>query len=288
MPSRNQLCSVVVPVDFSEGSQHALERALKLPLASKAKLTLLHVLPDDIPGKLRKEAIDEAERSVAKSVARAEQDLLRAGRVVQVVGDVLEGEAPHHIVKRAHTVQADVICMGRHGRRSLTQLLLGSVSARVVKTSDVPVLVVKGAPVNAYRRVVAAVDLGKGSEVVLKTMRPYVEEALDLTVMHASSVPYEDFVLLDSGRVEELREQAVADDAKRLRALVNKAGLLRADPKVVGGDARLLILEEAKAHTAELVVVGTKGLKGVKRVVLGSVAEWVLSHAPSDVLVVRA
>jgi nucleotide-binding universal stress UspA family protein len=70
--------------------------------------------------------------------------------------------------------------------------------------------------------------------------------------------------------------------------LVTKAGLVRADVKVAGGDARLLILEEAKAHTAELIVVGTHGVKGLKRVVVGSVAEWVLSNAACDVLVARA
>ena len=48
MASRNVLLSVVVPTDFSEGSQQALERALNLPLGPKSKVTLLHVLPDDI------------------------------------------------------------------------------------------------------------------------------------------------------------------------------------------------------------------------------------------------
>jgi nucleotide-binding universal stress UspA family protein len=288
MPSRNQLSSVVVPTDFSEGSQHALDRALRLPLGPKSKLTLLHVLPDDIPGKLRKEAVAEAERSIEKTAARASQEVLRAGLKVQVVSDVVEGNASEQILKRAHTVEADVICMGRHGRRSIVQLLLGSVSSKVVKSGDLPVLVVKNPAVNAYRRAVAAIDLLRGSDKVLKAMKPYVEDAMDLSVLHASTVPYEDFVLLDSSRVEELRMAAVNDADKQLRAMVTKAGLVRAEAKVAGGDARLLILEEAKAHTAELIVVGTRGVKGVKRVVLGSVAEWILANATCDVLVARA
>ncbi|MBL8914396.1 MAG: universal stress protein [Archangium sp.] len=299
MPSRNLLSSVVVPTDFSEGAQHALDRALRLPLGPKSKLTLLHVLPDDIPGKLRKEAIAEAERSLEKTAARASQEILRAGMKVQVVSDVVEGVASEQILKRAHTVEADVICMGRHGRRSLTQVLLGSVSSKVVRVSDLPVLVVKShglqpggaaskAGLNPYRRVVAAIDLLKGSDRVLKAMKPYVEGVVDLSVLHASTIPYEDFVLLDSSRVEELRVEALNQATKDLRSLVTKAGLVRAEPKVAAGDARLLILEEAKAHTAELIVVGTRGVKGLKRVVVGSVAEWVLANASCDVLVARA
>lgn len=285
MPSRNQLSSVVVPTDFSEGGQLALERALRLPLAPKAKLTLLHVLPDDIPGRLRKEALVEAERSVEKAAARASQLAMTQGLKLTVVSDVLEGDAATQILKRAHTVEADVIVLGRHGRRSLVNLLLGSTAAKIARNGDVPVLVVKGQPLGAYRRAIVAVQINKSAERLLKLVKPYVEEALDLGVVHASSVPYEEYVLLEVGDASRLRELAEKDAAKTLQALVRKSGLVRAESKVTPGDARVRILEEAKSRSSELIVVGTRGLTGVKRIVLGSVAEWILANAPCDVLI---
>ena len=287
MPSRNLLSSVVVPTDFSEGGQLALERALRLPLALKAKLTVLHVLPDDIPGKLRKEALAEAGRSVEKAAARASQLAMANGHKLTIVADVLEGDAATQIVKRARTVEADVIVLGRHGRRSLANLLLGSTAAKISRNGDVPVLVVKSQPGGAYRRAVVAVELNLGGEKLLKLVKPYVEEALDLNVIHASSVPYEDYVLLELGPMTRLREVAQKDAAKVLQSMVRKSGLVRAESKVTPGDPRVRILEEAKAHSAELIVVGTRGLKGVKRIVLGSVAEWILANAACDVLVGR-
>ncbi|MFO0593925.1 MAG: universal stress protein [Myxococcaceae bacterium] len=287
MPSRSLLSSVVVPTDFSEGAQHAVERVMRLPLAPKSKVTLLHVLPDDIPGKLRKEALAEAERSLEKSCARAAQLALSLGVKAQVVCDVVEGSAAEQIVKRAHTVEADLVCMGRHGRRSLVNMLLGSVAAKTIRIGDVPVLLVKHAPVNAYRRVVIAVDLQKGSDKVLKVSRPFVEEALDLSVLSATSVPYEEFVMLETGRADELRAEATRDAQKQLSALISKVGLVRAEAMVLPGDARVLILEQARTRAVELIVVGTRGLTGVKRLVLGSVAEWVLQNATTDVLVTR-
>jgi len=287
MPSRNLLSSVVVPTDFSEGGQLALERALRLPLAPQAKLTVLHVLPDDIPGKLRKEALAEAGRSVEKAAARASQLAMANGHKLTIVADVLEGDAATQIVKRARTVEADVIVLGRHGRRSLVNLLLGSTAAKISRNGDVPVLVVKSQPVGAYRRAVVAVELNPGGERLLKLVKPYVEEALDLNVIHASSVPYEDYVLLELGPMTRLREVAQKDAAKTLQSMVRKSGLVRAESKVTPGDPRVRILEEAKAHSAELIVVGTRGLKGVKRIVLGSVAEWILANASCDVLVGR-
>lgn len=285
MPARNLVSSVVVPTDFSDGGSLALERALRLPLAPKSKLTVLHVLPDDIPGKLRREALAEAERSVEKTAARASQMARGLGLKVSVVSDVLEGDPATQIVKRAHTVEADLICLGRHGRRSLVNLLLGSTAAKTVRDGDVPVLVVKTPVQGAYERAVMAVDLGKGTEKQLKLARPFLEQA-KTTVLHAASLAYEDFVLLELGATDKLREVAQKDAIKSLKALVAKTDL-DAQPKVVPGDARVRILEEAKALEAQLVVVGTRGLKGVKRLVLGSVAEWVLANASCDVLIVR-
>ena len=287
MPSRNLLSSVVVPTDFSEGGQRALERALRLPLAPQAKLTVLHVLPDDIPGKLRKEALAEAGRSVEKAAARASQLAMANGHKLTIVADVLEGDAATQIVKRARTVEADVIVLGRHGRRSLVNLLLGSTAAKISRNGDVPVLVVKSQPGGAYRRAVVAVELNPGGEKLLTLVKPYVQEALDLIVMHASTVPYEDYVLLELGPMTRLREVAQKDAAKFLQSMVRKSGLVRAESKVTPGGPRVRILEEAKAHSTELIVVGTRGLKGVKRIVLGSVAEWILANASCDVLVGR-
>lgn len=230
MPSRNVLTSVVVPTDFSEGAHQALERVLHLPLGPKSKVTLLHVLPADIPGKLRKEAIAEAERSLEKTLARAHQLALRQGLAPsQFVADVVEGDPAQQVIKRAHTVEAEVICIGRHGRRSLANLLIGSTARKVVKLGDVPVLLVRNPPVDAYRRALIAVDLSRGTPAQLKAAKPYVEEAMDLEVMHASSVPYEDYVLVPSARSDEFRAAAVKTAQKDLSSVVSKAGLVRAE-----------------------------------------------------------
>ena len=288
MASRNVLSSVVVPTDFSEGSHQALTRALRLPLGPKSKVTLLHVLPDDIPGRLRKEALVEGDRNLEKALARVHRLALDRGLSPrQFVSDVVEGDAASEIVKRARTVEADVIVMGRHGRStSLLDLHLGSTAKKVVRDGEAPVLIVRGNPTAAYQRAVIAVDLTIGSPKVLKAARPYVEGAADVEVIHAASVPYADYVVMNEDLAQEIRDDTSATAVKQLKALVAKSGIA-AQVKVVGGDARLLISEAAKAKKAELVVVGTHGRKGVRKLILGSVAEWVMTHAACDVLVTR-
>lgn len=287
MHSRAPLSSVVVPTDFSDGAQQALERALWLPLGPKSKVTLLHVLPSDIPGRLRKVAFTEAERNLDKALGKVGQLATQRGvNKRQFVADVVEGGSPQQILKRAHTVEADVICMGRHGRGSLLELRLGSTALKVVKQGDVPVLLVRGAPIDVYRRALIAVDLTLASPKVIKAARPFLAEAEGIEVLHASSVPFEDYVVMSGTRAEEFRGAAMAAARKELQSLLTRSDL-RASPKVLGGDARVLINEEAKAMGAELIVVGTHGRKGIRKLILGSVAEWTMTHAACDVLVTR-
>ena len=276
-----------MPTDFSDSAQQALSRALRLALGPKSKVTLLHVVPDDIPGTLRRDAILEAERSLEKSLARVHQLALDRGLSPrQFVADVVEGDSAGQILKRAHTVEADVICMGRHGRSALMELAVGSTARKVVKQGDVPVLLVRSPATAVYKNVLIAVDLTLASAKVLKTAQLFAEGATDLEVLHASSVPFEDYVVVSGDRAEEFREEALMGATKDLKTLVGKSGL-NAQIRVLGGDARSLIVEEAKAKKAELIIVGTHGRKGVRKLILGSVAEWTMTHAGCDVLVAR-
>jgi nucleotide-binding universal stress UspA family protein len=62
---------------------------------------------------------------------------------------------------------------------------------------------------------------------------------------------------------------------------------IRIESKVLEGDARSAILDEARAWSADLIVLGSHGYTGIKRLLLGSVASSVVSHAPCSVEIVR-
>jgi nucleotide-binding universal stress UspA family protein len=62
---------------------------------------------------------------------------------------------------------------------------------------------------------------------------------------------------------------------------------LRAEPRLLAGDPRHSIVDEARRAGASLIVVGSHGRSGIAKLLLGSVAQHVVSHAPCSVLVVR-
>jgi nucleotide-binding universal stress UspA family protein len=95
--------------------------------------------------------------------------------------------------------------------------------------------------------------------------------------------------LLSASVIEEVQEeqerqhQRIADKAA---AQLKEAGLT-AEARAMSGDPRFTLVDEAEKERADLVVVGTHGRTGVKRLLLGSVASFVVAHAPCSVLVVR-
>jgi universal stress protein E len=278
--------SLVVATDFSTGARMALERAIRLPLTPDAKLTIIHAVPDDIPGKLRDQAILEATQSIAKQLARVQPLLTEVGlSPTRVVTDVLEGSVIKQLIKRAHSAEADALVIGRHGRRPVLDTFLGGTAQKLIRHSDVPVLVVQG-PVSApYRRVVVAVDLEKGSAKVLKTAARFATDA-KVQLLSSARVPFEEFVTLTTAAAVEYQEHFVEEANQALASVLEKTGV-DAEPLVTTGEPRQAIIEEGQRFGAELTVIGSAGKKGLKRLLLGSVAEWVLDHAKTDVLVVK-
>jgi nucleotide-binding universal stress UspA family protein len=269
------------------GGQLAFERALRLPLHPKAKLTVLHVVPDDIPGRLRKQAISESLQGLEKLLAREKKALVELGlSPAQVVLDVLEGDATKQIVKRARTVEADVIVLGRHGRRPVVDLFVGSTAQKLVRASEVPVLLVQLDPTTEYRSVVAGIDLEQKPAAVLRATQ-LVSPGATARALNASQVPFEEYVTLSGELTPAFRDELLADARKAVKAVIAKTGV-PAVAVVKPGDPRLLLLDEVREAEATLVVVGTRAKKGLKRLFLGSVAEWVLDHVTCDVLVVRS
>jgi nucleotide-binding universal stress UspA family protein len=85
----------------------------------------------------------------------------------------------------------------------------------------------------------------------------------------------------------ESREQARARDAVDRAAERLRASGLVLETKVLTGQARAAIVDEAEAWPADLIVVGAHGYTGLRRLLLGSVASFVVAHAPCSVEIVR-
>lgn len=273
---------VLVPTDFSSSAQHALARALRLPLAPAARVVLLHVLPDRMPETLRAEVEAEARTSLAKLVASS---AIPDGVVLAT--EIVTGEAYEQIIARARMLDASLVVIGRHGQRRIRDLLIGSTAERTLRYGDVPVLVVNLEPEGPYRRPLVASDLEDSSLRVVDLARSVLEPEVAIDLVHAFRVPFGG-LRYTSGSAR--LEQGLETEARAaLDKLVQSLGDDRArwNPVLRLGDARTVLLTEIVSRDADLAVIGTHGRSGIAHAIVGSVAEWVIAAARCDVLVTR-
>lgn len=139
---------VLVPIDFSEPSALALAHARKLARFWQARLRLLHVVPQLMYPSFYVQVTDLnvdvwALRRAAKERLEQLAEEVRAETGAEVDVEVRVGRAAAEIQGSAHDFGADLIVMASHGLSGLERALLGSVTEKVLRSSEISVLVVK-------------------------------------------------------------------------------------------------------------------------------------------------
>ena len=287
--------SVLVPIDLSPGSDRIVGRAAQLPLADSARLTLLHVVPRTVAASRRRAAAADARRALEVEM----DELPRALRDRVVVRHVVEvGGAAATISDCAASLHADLVVMGRGGGRALRDVFLGSTAERVLRRSQIPVLVVRLPARRRYRRPALAVDPAHGTdELVASLLRVVPPPRPTVGVIHAFEVPHLGLVYpsLSPERVAEERDyyrrKAFDEISRRLSGSLARAGVATVERPVWKmylrhGSPRTIIEKATRETSTDLLILGTHGYAGLAHALLGTVAGDVLRDVGCDVLVV--
>lgn len=186
----------------------------------------------------------------------AEEALAEAQRLVEAEGKIVNGDPATVILNEAQ--RATLLALGSHGRRRSAGILLGTVAARMLREAPCSVLISRPArdPAAWPQTVVVGVDGSAESELAVAAARSVAGACrADLRVVSA-------------------KDDEVDRDAARENA-----------PELQEREGRALDVLKAESETADLVVVGSRGLQGLKA--LGSVSERIAHEASCSVLVVR-
>ncbi|HVQ30804.1 MAG TPA: universal stress protein [Vicinamibacteria bacterium] len=286
---------ILVPVDLSEGSRAALDYASGLARKLGAHLTALHVtapyvtyepLPAFPPlaplDPSRQRAVEE---SLRQFVAPPGSDEAPPAVLVR------EGDPADEILAEATASGADLIVLGTHGRRGFERWVLGSVTERVTRKADRPVLAVpQRAAAATFARVLCALDLSDSSPETL-THAAALAGALDakLNVLYVASDShwYEPGPLAGVD-LDAVRQAVGQSSRKRLAEMVARhvPDGTEVELRVAFGRAHREI-EEAAGEGADMVVLGASASSGVDRFFFGSTVQHVLRAGVCPVLVVR-
>lgn len=291
---------ILCAIDGSRHSRWALELLRRLRAGPESRLLLLHVIDVD---KFRPaKGLDAAARAAMKQALELAdiggRDMLeRAGALVASTWDavatkVIRGHPAEAITHTATRRHAGLIVIGSRGLTEFRPFLLGSVSRRVVMHAHCPVLVVKKRK-SAFGRIVVAVDGSKEShrtvEFLLQWPLPKTARVTALSVV--PPLPIE--AGLAAGSMPTILEQVRHPlEREAYKVALQAADLItarqhEAAASVAHGHPGQEIVKLAESVKADLIVVGSRGLTGPDRYLMGSISDTVVKYAPCSVLVVR-
>jgi nucleotide-binding universal stress UspA family protein len=286
---------ILVPLDGSETAEAALAYVELLP---SRRVRLLQIEPDSEGPLLADPTKSEAWRATREAEARAYLEqvgerLRQQGRTVEY--DFAFGDPADWII--AFAGDADLIVMATHGRGGAERVLFGSVADRVARHAPVSTLLVRGLDAAAgapqVARVIVPLD---GSTLADRALPVAAAVARDLGVpIHLLRVLDDDLVRasVEAGIAAAATYARSRDDARRearedleARAQTLRNQDITASIELLTGSPAGALLDAIAP--ADLVVMTTHGRSGVRRWLLGSVADKLVREAGAPVLLVRA
>ena len=277
---------ILVATDFSTRSDRALRRAMLIARRRAASLSLVHVVDDDQPAEL----IEAQRRAAAELLDRIARTTCAEDDVPADV-TVTTGDAFAAILQAAEEKDADLIVVGPH-RRQLLDMFVGTTAERTIRRSRRPVLMANSLPSGPHARALLAVDLDAASRTAVEAARRLgLIDRIETIVLHLFDAPALGMMRRGLAPPEEI-DQYLGGELRRARAELDAflAGAgIEGVPTLLrphGQSPASAILDCADEQEADLIVVGTNQRDGLRRFILGSVAQQVLLDARPDVLVV--
>jgi len=286
---------ILLAIDSSSASQVAVQEVIDRPWPPGTTVEVVSVV-DTYCGWNGPEVFDALMDAGRQAVESHAAVLTTSG--LSSRSKVLCGDPKTMVVDYASETGADLLIVGSHDASDLTRFLLGSVARAVVRHAACSVEVVRPRSGNGGMKIMIASDGSEFSEnaVRVAASRPWppnsefrIVSVAELPAMWFAK-PYPAF--LDSKAMENLRAQAMQRAEKAVAAaerILADAGFAESATEAVPyASAPEVILSQAEEWSADLIVAGSHGHRGVRHLLLGSTAEQLALHATCSVEIVRA
>lgn len=279
--------NLLVPIDGSEASASAVDFAIRLAIAYGADLTFCYSVDltsaaaecaspyavADI-GVILDALEDQCKFSLGAAAAKAAVAGITAA-TIELVGPPISA-----IIEAAQAQRSAAIVLGTHGRRGLDRLINGSVAEGVLRRAVVPVFFAsENAGAGPFKRIAVALDDSDSADA-----------ALDFAL--ALAEPGETTIVL-AHVVDDTAGAAVSQQRTTAKALLERASATLAHWNVavekvtLEGEPVAGLLAFERSAKVDLLAIGTHGRRGIRRLLIGSVAEGVLRASLVPVLVLR-
>jgi nucleotide-binding universal stress UspA family protein len=269
-----KLEKLLVATDRSQFSDGAIQEGITFAKKCSSKLYIVSVLETNPEYETIGANVFEKEKAEVMAYlesvkAMAAKEGLGCETILHEASDPSQA-----IIDEAGKKNADMIIIGRHGRTGLMKVLMGGVAAKVIAHASCKVLVVPKAARIEYRNILVATD---GSAHAAAA----VTEAIAIAKRCGSHL-----IALSAMRDESERQEAESYANKAVETARQEG--VPAEAATPTGRSFNAIVETAGGRGVDLIVMGTYGKTGVKKLLMGSSTEKVIGNAGCAVLVVKS
>jgi nucleotide-binding universal stress UspA family protein len=284
---------ILLAADGSTEAELAARTAVDLSQKTDSELHLIHVLdvakvglsmavlyseatdPEGVklPDPVLEEELEQRAKQGGREILEAEVQRVRSAGGTVAQSHLMMGDVEREIVHLAEDLGAGLIVMGSRGRRGMRRALMGSVSDSAVRHAHCPVMVVRAQAVDFPTKILVATDRSREAKLAATTSADLAKSTnSELHVIHVG---------FEQKRDEAQRELDTEVDMIR----ESGAQVIQAHLEFGMPDTAIIVLAEELG--AGLIVMGSRGLGGVRRALLGSISDSVVRHAHCPVMVVR-
>lgn len=268
---------ILVGIDFSKGSMHALKIAIGVANKAQANVMLVHVMKpqreDSIFTDDRNEWRKEAKKRLEEIIAKSKFEL-RGGKLMY---KIRSGKVDREIINQAKYHDAFLIAVGTHGMSGFEPFWVGSNAYRIVTGAPCPVITIRYGE-DAKRnisKIVLPIDSTKESR-----------QKLPFTAILAKMFSAEVFVLglVSSGSLEVL----IDSYCKQVEKYLLNEGIINSIHKRQADNLTDETISFARDMSADLIVIMTEQETTLSNLLLGSYAQQMINHSELPVLSLRS
>ena len=294
MTSRTAEFRIVVGTDESSQARAALATVVAVPWPDETHVRAV-IARQSRPPYSRSILLAALDQRADESAARARRTLARRWPGAEAV--VVDKTPVEGILHEAERFRADLIAVGWRGHGTARRLLMGSVSRGIVRRAKCAVLVVRQRP-RRVRRIVIGFDASPNAqravELVATLVAPPDGRVTLVSVVellapssHGPAVAgIRSTIAREVRRINAEGAKAATNALNRAATELERSGW-RTRTQLRTGEPLRELMVAVRTVDPQLLVVGARGTSGVRQLLLGSVAEGVISRSPVPVLLAR-
>lgn len=283
-----KLKNILVGIDVIERSNSVLKRALIVAKENAAQLSIVHVVRTPwlaVPSYFGAKDIAIDTKTIVKKIDKK----VKALNVDKIAYNIVvkEGEVDDILLYESTLLNADLIIIGAHSKKNKKKSTLGTIAQKVAYQSHLPVLVVKSPVKETYKTIVAPTDFQKESKKSILFAKNIFSSA-KFSLLNAFETlylfegPYTYTITVND--YSEFNKIAKTGSKRKMETFKKTVGIKKTN--VIDGelDSKSELVKYINKNNYDLTVVGSGGNRGMK-VLLGSVANYLLRDVKSDILV---